>query len=62
MPSDKHNLIAVKATGLIFMLFDIASAQEVYQQRNHVPTNSEDANHLIEPSIEQKSSQNGTLF
>ena len=29
MPSDKRNLIMVKATGLIFSLFDVASAQEV---------------------------------
>ena len=29
MLSDKHNLIAAKATGLIFSLFDIASAREV---------------------------------
>ena len=29
MPSVKHNSIMVKATGLIFSLFDIASAQEV---------------------------------
>ena len=29
MPSEKHNLIPAKATGLIFSLFNIASAQEV---------------------------------
>ena len=29
MPSDQHNSIMAKATGLIFSLFDIASAQEV---------------------------------
>ena len=29
MPSDKHNSIAAKATGLIFSLFDITSAREV---------------------------------
>ena len=29
MPPDKCNLIMAKATGLIFSLFDIASAQEV---------------------------------
>ena len=29
MPSDKHNSTTAKATGLIFSLFDIASAREV---------------------------------
>ena len=29
MPSDKCNLVTAKATGLIFSLFDIASAREV---------------------------------
>jgi len=29
MPSDKHNVIITKAMGLIFLLFDIASAWEV---------------------------------
>ena len=29
MPSDKRNLITDKAIGLIFSLFDVASAQEV---------------------------------
>ena len=29
MPSDKHNSIAAKDTGLIFSLFDVASAQQV---------------------------------
>ena len=29
MPSDKRNLITVKATGLIFSLFDVASARQV---------------------------------
>ena len=29
MPSDKRNSITAKATGLIFSLFDVASAQEV---------------------------------
>ena len=29
MPSDKHNSIAAKATGLIFSLFNVTSAQEV---------------------------------
>jgi len=29
MPSDKRNSITAKATGLIFSLFDIASAREV---------------------------------
>jgi len=29
MPSDSRNLTMAKATGLIFSLFDIASAQEV---------------------------------
>ena len=29
MPSDQHNSIMVKATSLIFSLFDVASAQEV---------------------------------
>ena len=29
MPSDKYNLITAKATGLIFSLFDIASARHV---------------------------------
>ena len=29
MPQDKHNSIMAKATGLIFSLFDVASAQEV---------------------------------
>jgi len=29
MLSDKHNLITTKATGLIFSLFDVASAREV---------------------------------
>ena len=29
MPSDKCNLIAAKAAGLIFSLFDVALAQEV---------------------------------
>ena len=29
MPSDKHNSITAKATGLIFSLFDVALAQEV---------------------------------
>ena len=29
MPSDKHNLITIKGTGLIFSLFNIALAQEV---------------------------------
>ena len=29
MPSDKRNLITAKATGLIFSLFDVTSAQEV---------------------------------
>ena len=29
MPSDKHNLITAKATGLIFSLFDVASAGHV---------------------------------
>ena len=29
MPSDKHNLVTAKATGLIFSLFDVASAREV---------------------------------
>ena len=29
MPSDKRNLIMAKATGLIFSLFDVASAREV---------------------------------
>ena len=29
MPSDKHNLITAKTMGLIFSLFDVASAQEV---------------------------------
>ena len=29
MPSDKRNLIAAKATGLIFSLFNVASAREV---------------------------------
>jgi len=28
MPSDRHNLIIAKATGLIFSLFNIASARE----------------------------------
>ena len=29
MPSDQRNSITVKATGLIFSLFDVASAREV---------------------------------
>ena len=29
MPSDKRNLITAKATGLIFSLFDVASARQV---------------------------------
>ena len=29
MPSDKHNSITAKATGLIFSLIDVALAQEV---------------------------------
>jgi len=29
MPSDKRNSITAKATGLIFSLFDVASAREV---------------------------------
>ena len=29
MPSDKHNSITAKAKGLIFSLFDVASAREV---------------------------------
>ena len=29
MPSDKHNSITAKATGLIFSLFDVALAREV---------------------------------
>ena len=29
MPSDKGNSISAKATGLIFSLFDVASAREV---------------------------------
>ena len=29
MPSDKSNSIMAKATGLIFSLFDVASAREV---------------------------------
>ena len=29
MPSDKRSLITVKATGLIFSLFNVASAQDV---------------------------------
>ena len=29
MPSDKHNSITAKATGLIFSLFDVALAQQV---------------------------------
>ena len=29
MPSDKHNSIKAKATGLIFSLFDVTSAQQV---------------------------------
>ena len=29
MPSDKHNSITAKATGLIFSLFDVASARQV---------------------------------
>ena len=29
MPSDKYNSIMAKATGLIYSLFDVASAQEV---------------------------------
>ena len=29
MPSDLHNSVTAKATGLIFSLFDIASAREV---------------------------------
>ena len=29
MPSDKHNSITAEATGLIFSLFDVASAQRV---------------------------------
>ena len=29
MPSDKHNSITAKAMGLIFSLFDVASAREV---------------------------------
>jgi len=29
MPSDKHNSVMVKATGLIFSLFDVASSQDV---------------------------------
>ena len=29
MPSDKHNSITAKATGLMFSLFDVASAQDV---------------------------------
>ena len=29
MPSDKRNSITAKAKGLIFSLFDIASAQQV---------------------------------
>ena len=29
MPSDKHNLITAKATGLIFSLFDVALARQV---------------------------------
>ena len=29
MPSNKHNSIVAKATGLIFSLFDIASARQV---------------------------------
>ena len=29
MPSDKRNSITAKATGLIFLLFDVALAQQV---------------------------------
>ena len=29
MPSDQRNLITTKATGLIFLLFNVASAREV---------------------------------
>ena len=29
MPSDKRNSVTAKATGLIFSLFDVASAREV---------------------------------
>ena len=29
MPSDKHNLVMAKAMGLIFLLFDVASARQV---------------------------------
>ena len=29
MPSDQHNSITARATGMIFSLFNVASAQEV---------------------------------
>ena len=29
MPSDKYNLVMAKAMGLIFLLFDVASARQV---------------------------------
>jgi len=29
MPPDQHNALMAKATGLIFSLFDVASAQQV---------------------------------